>query len=103
IDPEMVDEMHVTVVVTGLDQSVHNDDNLEGRKTVQDKLTAMRSSSLDKSSNSEWRSFDRPTISRIKSTDNEAARTKSSSEESDSKYLDIPAFLRRQEIDEPSE
>lgn len=103
IDPEMVDEMHVTVVVTGLDQAVQNDNNLEGKKTVQEKLTAMRSSSHDKGSNSEWKSFDRPTISRIKSTDNEAVRTKSSSEESDSKYLDIPAFLRRQEIDEPSE
>lgn len=103
IDPEMVDEMHVTVVVTGLDQAVQNDDNVEGKKTVQEKLTAMRSSSVDKGSNSEWRSFDRPTISRIKSTDNEAARTKSSPEETDSKYLDIPAFLRRQEIDEPSE
>lgn len=99
IDPEMMDEMHVTVVVTGLDQcDTVTEAPVEEKKAVQEKLNALRSGPSG-SAGSEWRNFDRPTITRLKTQDKDQAKAAPSSEEDDSKYLDIPAFLRRQETD----
>ncbi len=102
IDPEMVDEMHVTVVVTGLDQTeAPAEPPVVEKKAVQEKLNALRSSSPT-SGSSEWKSFDRPTITRLKSSEKDTNKTVASSDDEDSTYLDIPAFLRRQESDAES-
>ncbi len=102
IDPEMVDEMHVTVVVTGLDQTeAPAEPPVVEKKAVQEKLNALRSSSPT-SGSSEWKSFDRPTITRLKSSEKDTNKAAASSDDEDSTYLDIPAFLRRQESDAES-
>lgn len=79
IDPEMTGEMRVTIVATGLGNSV----NHEASSRV--KLVQNAAESVD------YKDFDQPTVIRKKTNDNEE-----SSLESDPDYLDIPAFLRRQ-------
>ncbi len=99
IEPEMADEMKVTVVVTGLDKSATT--NPQGQ-TVRDKLSAMQKQDTQTraGAGSDWRSFDRPTISRLqKKTVTERPKEEATTEESN-KYLDIPAFLRRQDNDD---
>jgi len=99
IEPEMADEMKVTVVVTGLDKSATA--NPQGQ-TVRDKLSAMQKQDTQSRAGvgSDWRSFDRPTISRMqKKTVTERPKEEATTEESN-KYLDIPAFLRRQDNDD---
>lgn len=81
IDPEMSDELRVTVVATGLGQA-----NAAGEKPV--KLV------VNKNNNGEvdYGQLDRPTVIR-----NKAASDQYNSESGSSMdYLDIPAFLRRQ-------
>lgn len=85
IDPEMSEELRVTVVATGLGGE-HCDAPL---KVVESK--AVEAASPD------YRSLDRPTVMR---RPQHAAKDKSSqplaAEDRDMEYLDIPAFLRRQ-------
>ncbi|MDH5444897.1 MAG: cell division protein FtsZ [Gammaproteobacteria bacterium] len=81
IDPDMSDELRVTVVATGLGQT-----NLAGEKPV--KLVVNKNSSGEV----DYGQLDRPTVIR-----NKAASDKYNSESDGSMdYLDIPAFLRRQ-------
>lgn len=85
IDPELGDELKVTVVATGLGATGE-----ASMKLVQNKSIPKRS---DGSVN--YRDMDRPTVMR-----NQASRTTQSAgrgvEAEDMEYLDIPAFLRRQ-------
>ena len=79
IDPEMSNELRVTVVATGLGHERQE----KSVKPVIDRLPP------------EGVNYDHPTVLRNKSTtkgedDNTSAKTK------DMEYLDIPAFLRRQ-------
>lgn len=86
IDPDMVDELRVTVVVTGLGQEVVGTGNEMAKVVKQNKQEV----ALD------YQHLDRPTFMRHqdiqkRSLDLEEHR------ERDFEYLDIPAFLRRQE------
>lgn len=94
IDPDMTDEMRVTVIVTGL-----GDHPREGRnrhhhshsvKTRPMELPTRGDGQMD------YQQFERPTVSRKQTT---AVPMNTSEENSlpDIDYLDIPAFLRRQE------
>lgn len=101
IDPEMVDEMHVTVVVTGLDQAEEGSQSAPVEKNaVQEKLNALRSGTPS-GATSEWKNLDRPTITRMKTNEKDATKATSTTgdDEESRQYLDIPAFLRRQETD----
>lgn len=78
IDPEMTDEMRVTVVVTGLGNQ-HRD-------------RALQSSMADALGNDgtiDYRQLERPAVMRNPAAGDLAGK--------DIEYLDIPAFLRRQE------
>jgi cell division protein FtsZ len=78
IDPEMSDELRVTVVVTGLGKITDSPVTLTNAEDVPD-----------------YQKLERPTILR-----KQATATKTSGEPlnaNDIDYLDIPAFLRRQE------
>ena len=89
IDAEMVDEMRVTVIVTGLGDS-------RGRHQTQTLMGKTRLMDSTRSDGSfDYQQFDRPAVMRKQA----AAPVKSASESSipDVDYLDIPAFLRRQE------
>lgn len=88
IDPEMTDELKVTVVATGLG-SVHQDAPL---KVVESRKPAETAA--------DYRQLDRPTV--IRNQQAAVAREVRSasgavpSADRDMEYLDIPAFLRRQ-------
>ncbi|AKH68900.1 cell division protein FtsZ [Spongiibacter sp. IMCC21906] len=86
IDPEMSDELRVTVVATGLD-GIGQEAPLQ---VVENKVVEPRS-------NTDYRKLDRPTVMRGASH-GAAAREVAPApmEDKDMEYLDIPAFLRRQ-------
>lgn len=89
IDPEMTDEMRVTVIVTGLgDQRGRNQQQSTPSTRTRIAETTRSDGSFD------YQQFDRPAVIR-----KQAAATKPTNEASipDVDYLDIPAFLRRQE------
>jgi cell division protein FtsZ len=82
IDPEMADEIRVTVVATGLG----NVDIANARKSV-DKTQKI----LAGDGTPDYAEFDKPTVIRNRGTLDDAQVGKT-----DMEYLDIPAFLRRQ-------
>jgi len=78
IDSEMSGEMRVTIVATGLN-------NAAGEQTAKMKLVQ------NIRGNADYKKLDRPTVIR-----NQASEEKTVAAETDEDYLDIPAFLRRQ-------
>lgn len=86
IDPEMGDELRVTVVATGL-----------GGEIAETPLKVVESKPLD-AVNPDYRSLDRPTVMRTNPASTNKARGAATAPvgEKDMEYLDIPAFLRRQ-------
>jgi cell division protein FtsZ len=85
IDPELSDEMRVTVVATGLGAPV-------APKVVVDNARASTTpeGGVD---------YDRPTVMRRRAasgTEDERGRGRGAGDQPDMDYLDIPAFLRRQ-------
>lgn len=89
IDPSMNDHMRVTVVVTGLGR---NEETTVGGRLYDTRRT---DGSLD------YQKLERPTVMRKKVFGATPARTPADAEQ-DMGYLDIPAFLRRQEKEEIS-
>lgn len=86
IDPEMSDELRVTVVATGL-----------GGDVAETPLKVVESKPVD-AVNPDYRSLDRPTVMRknpASNTDKDTASV-ANAKDKDMEYLDIPAFLRRQ-------
>ncbi|SDR73695.1 cell division protein FtsZ [Pseudomonas oryzae] len=88
IDPEMRDELHVTVVATGLGARME--------KPVKVVETAPAAAPAPQSSSLNYRDFDQPTVMRSKSSAGGAAAAVKINTQEDLEYLDIPAFLRRQ-------
>lgn len=83
IDPEMSDELRVTVVVTGLGRAA----DANAAKNTASSFAAKNDNTLD------YQKLERPTVLRKQhSTLKTAAEPMQ-----DIEYLDIPAFLRRQE------
>ena len=84
IDPDMRDELRVTVVATGLGS--------EGKaKQVEQQPTLVH---VNKDTGAE--DFDRPTVLRNKHKAAQRAQATGGNSAEDMDYLDIPAFLRRQ-------
>jgi len=92
IDPELTEEMRVTVIVTGLGDLRQK--HSKSQQTNRNKL--MESTRSD--GTFDYHQLDRPAVMRKQSQSNKNA-TPVTEEESvpDADYLDIPAFLRRQE------
>ncbi|KTD44699.1 MULTISPECIES: cell division protein FtsZ [Legionella] len=98
IDPEMTDEMRVTVIVTGLGdmRQRHQQPQQQGQRA-----RLMESTRSDGSL--DYHQLDRPAVIRKQAqsaaVSTSSAKQKSSVSDSvpDVDYLDIPAFLRRQE------
>lgn len=85
IDPEMTDELRVTVVATGLGNADMDDARKSSDKTQ--KILA-GDGTVD------YTQFDKPTLMRNRKI--REARDDAQLGKSDMEYLDIPAFLRRQ-------
>ncbi|MFB3101457.1 MAG: cell division protein FtsZ, partial [Gammaproteobacteria bacterium] len=79
IDPDMSGEMRVTIVATGLGHIASAREEATRVQLVQNAAVG------------DYKVFDRPTVMR-----NQDKETDPQKVESDSEYLDIPAFLRRQ-------
>ena len=86
IDPEMTDELRVTVVATGLG-SAQTAQEPKPTKVVDNTATRKADGTPD------YTQLDRPTITRQAGN---AARKIDVADNPDMDYLDIPAFLRRQ-------
>jgi len=97
IDPEMGDEMHVTVVATGLGSRLDKpvkvvDNTVHVSAVVSTTPVTQPTSRLDGAIN--YKDYDRPTVQRQSHAG--AATAAKSNPNDDLDYLDIPAFLRRQ-------
>ncbi|WP_122686133.1 cell division protein FtsZ [Pseudomonas sp.] len=101
IDPDMRDELHVTVVATGLgakiekpvkviDNTLHN-----SQASHASQAAAAPASSRQELPSVNYRDLDRPTVMRNQAQAG-AAASRSPNPQDDLDYLDIPAFLRRQ-------
>ncbi|MGY4530988.1 cell division protein FtsZ [Pseudomonas sp. TE3786] len=94
IDPDMRDELHVTVVATGLGAKIEKPVKVIDN-TVQ--AAAMPSAAAPRHEQPavNYRDLDRPTVMRNQAHAGAAAAAKLNAQD-DLDYLDIPAFLRRQ-------
>ncbi|MCU1751791.1 cell division protein FtsZ [Pseudomonas sp. NPDC087697] len=96
IDPDMRDELHVTVVATGLGAKIE-----KPVKVIDNTVhTSMASQSQPAPARQEqpavnYRDLDRPTVMRNQAQAGAATAAKMNPQD-DLDYLDIPAFLRRQ-------
>lgn len=86
---EMSDELRVTVIVTGLGHEAKQQGGAGGAGTL--RLEATRKDGV-----TDYQQFDRPAVIR-KQTANPKAPSNANAQVADVDYLDIPAFLRRQE------
>ncbi len=84
IDPELHDELRVTVVATGLDAAVKAEE------------PALKVVNTDSNGEPDYGKLERPTVIRQKPTKKPNFGRRSAPEEMDLELLDIPAFLRRQ-------
>ena len=88
IDPEMTEEMRVTVIVTGLGGETRK----RAVAALNGNARIMESRKVDGSL--DYQQLDRPAVSRKQTSTPIAAKINNTA---DVDYLDIPAFLRRQE------
>ncbi|CAI8853320.1 MULTISPECIES: cell division protein FtsZ [Pseudomonas] len=96
IDPDMRDELHVTVVATGLGAKIEKPvkviDNTMQAAAAQ---TPAPAPVRNEQSSVNYRDLERPTVMRNQAHAGAAAAAKLNPQD-DLDYLDIPAFLRRQ-------
>ncbi|WP_347330801.1 cell division protein FtsZ [Marinimicrobium locisalis] len=92
IDPEMSDELRVTVVATGLG-AVREEEKPAGKtKVVVDNTRRKNTGEVD------YSSYERPTVMRqnAQASGGQSAAATAPATDKEMEYLDIPAFLRRQ-------
>lgn len=93
IDPELRDELRVTVVATGLGARMEKPVKVVDNSSAQ----AHASRQTSESAAPNYRDLDRPTVMRnTGGQSNNAAAARLNQPAEDLDYLDIPAFLRRQ-------
>ncbi len=97
IDPDMRDELHVTVVATGLGAKIEKPVKVIDNTvhTSQASSTAAPAPVRPEMPSVNYRDLDRPTVMRNQAQAG-AAASRSPNPQDDLDYLDIPAFLRRQ-------
>lgn len=90
IDPDMSEELRVTVVVTGLG-------NTQGVASNGSRAAHIKAIKNAKDGTVDYHQLDRPTFMRNHDTEAQEAETVDAPHEKEVEYLDIPAFLRKQE------
>ncbi|UZJ46076.1 cell division protein FtsZ [Marinimicrobium sp. C6131] len=90
IDPEMSDELRVTVVATGLGVAAKEEKPAGKTKVVVDNTRRKNTGEVD------YSSYERPTVMRQNAQASGQATATAPATEKELEYLDIPAFLRRQ-------
>jgi len=99
IDPELRDELHVTVVATGLGQRSDKpvkvvDNTVAAPVAVASAPVAAAPSRQQAEASVNYKDYERPTVQRQSYA--AAATAAKLNTQDDLDYLDIPAFLRRQ-------
>ncbi|MDQ3200556.1 MAG: cell division protein FtsZ, partial [Pseudomonadota bacterium] len=97
IDPDMRDELHVTVVATGLGAKIEKPVKVIDN-TVHTSMASQpqqQAPARQEQSPVNYRDLDRPTVMRNQAQAGAATAAKMNPQD-DLDYLDIPAFLRRQ-------
>ncbi|PVZ16125.1 MULTISPECIES: cell division protein FtsZ [unclassified Pseudomonas] len=100
IDPDMRDELHVTVVATGLGARIEKptkvvDNTLQASPVPQTAQVQQPAAQRPEQPAVNYRDLDRPTVLRNQAHGGAATAAKINPND-DLDYLDIPAFLRRQ-------
>ncbi|SEN30987.1 cell division protein FtsZ [Pseudomonas sp. ok272] len=95
IDPDMRDELHVTVVATGLGAKIEKPVKVIDNTVHTTLSTAPAPAPRQDLPSVNYRDLDRPTVMRNQAQAGVAAAAKLNPQD-DLDYLDIPAFLRRQ-------
>ncbi|USQ14168.1 cell division protein FtsZ [Legionella lytica] len=95
IDPDMTDEMRVTVIVTGLGDARQRHQQAQPQQAYRARLVE----SMRSDGSFDYQELDRPAVVRKHASSTAAASTMKANGDHvpDVDYLDIPAFLRRQE------
>ena len=101
IDPEMTDEMRVTVIVTGLGDSRQRQQHTSSQQNHHSNRSRLMDSTRSDGT-LDYHQLDRPAVMRKQAqhsaSSSAGVSTKTGAEAvADVDYLDIPAFLRRQE------
>lgn len=98
IDPEMTDEFRVTVVVTGVDSAANSHSATKTVAAPEKEPAEQQAKQATKSDGSlDYEQLDRPTYMRNDKQQRETETVGESYQDRDIEYLDIPAFLRREE------
>ncbi|MDP3559943.1 MAG: cell division protein FtsZ [Legionellaceae bacterium] len=97
IDPEMSDEMRVTVIVTGLGDARARLQSPASAATSNTTAKNRLSDAMSQDGSLDYDQFDRPALIRRQASTVNAPRRPVEQSVADVDYLDIPAFLRRQE------
>ncbi|MDB6049844.1 MAG: ftsZ [Pseudomonas sp.] len=95
IDPDMRDELHVTVVATGLGAKIEKPVKVIDNTLQPSQHASAQSSARQDMPSPNYRDLDRPTVMRNQAHAGAQASAKMNPHD-DLDYLDIPAFLRRQ-------
>ncbi len=96
IDPDMRDELHVTVVATGLGAKIEKPVKvIDNTVHTSQAASAAPAPARQELPSVNYRDLDRPTVMRNQAQAG-AAASRSPNPQDDLDYLDIPAFLRRQ-------
>ena len=96
IDPDMRDELHVTVVATGLGAKIEKPVKvIDNTLQTMSQPSAAPAPARQELPSVNYRDLDRPTVMRNQAQAGAAAAAKLNPQD-DLDYLDIPAFLRRQ-------
>lgn len=93
IEPDMADELRVTLVATGLGM-VESAKPQAPQTQVFDPLSIKRNATRDPNANRDFKNLDEPTVLRQKKAVGDGLASAVSRD--DPNYFDIPAFLRRQ-------
>ena len=92
IDPELTDEMRVTVVVTGLGNGARDGNGLMGTNAGAS-IRPMRNTRVD--GMLDFHQLERPTY--LRNQDSTKPQAQVIEEDRETEFLDIPAFLRKQQ------
>ncbi|GFZ60025.1 Cell division protein FtsZ [Pseudomonas amygdali pv. eriobotryae] len=95
IDPDMRDELHVTVVATGLGAKIEKPVKVIDNTLQTTQQAPAQQASRQEAPSVNYRDLDRPTVMRNQAHAGATAAAKMNPND-DLDYLDIPAFLRRQ-------
>ena len=93
LDPEMADEVRVTVIATGVGPATHKQPQVQEQRAAPTMKVVPKSPSEKPSKVRDYKEFDKPTVTRLH---RETALSDENHDTHTGDYLDIPAFLRRQ-------